>query len=432
MNLPPGDDSPPRPPRSFWWALAGIFLLALILRLAYFDFVRHGDLMSNYDSRGYIALANALSERGEYTCSQTQFGFPQDLLRPPGYPFFLALLNGFRPVELVRTALLQSIVGALWVAVFTWLVASLTTPTIGILSGVAYAAEYLTISETPLPLSDVAYPMPQTLAVFLFLAHLKSGRAWQAVLSGVALGMAALVRPQAMLLLAAMLVAWLLAPQRRRSAALVVLAFALCTVPWMARNHARYGMATMSTVDSALLDFFTAHSTLYDGPSDQATFLKWLDDDFTRTRTAWEKISLTPAARRQAYVHEAIGLLKQHPFRALKQSLYGAGRTALGSGQGSIAAIVPSAAGWRWYRLVYLQIFGLWGLALLGSCRGKELDRAGIALLVISVALVVLAPQACGFSRYRIPAEPFLCMMAAMGAAAVWRSVGRKSQGKPA
>jgi hypothetical protein len=413
----------------FCFALVCVFALALGLRLTYFHWVRDGPLAMT-DTRGYVKLAEALRTRGEYVSDYTAAGFPGDLIRPPGYPFFLLIANGFHEVNLVRTALIQSIMGGVWAAGLALLVGWLTTRWVGILAGFFYATEWVSIVHTPLVLSELLYSILQTLALLAFATYLKTGKTWQAVLTGVGLAAGALVRPQAWLLLIAFVIGCLLQPRRRWAGLVLLVTYTICVAPWALRNFVRHRVLTLSTEGSEVLEL-DAHSAMDHGPVDEA-FYKSLERRIVLLSTEWEHLPLPPAERERAYEREAISILYHNARWALKQFMIGMVHTSLGTGRGTVTASLPNGphAALRWYPFVMLQVVMLWGLAIVGVCYSKVMPKAAIGVLVVATFLIVLAPGIEGYGRYRVPAAPILCILAALGTSALWtryRSAGQRT-----
>jgi hypothetical protein len=405
--------------QKFWYAVVCVFTLALGLRLAYFLCVRDGNLTMT-DTRGYVELAESLQSRGEYTSDYTQGGFPGDLIRPPGYPSFLLVVNGFRAVDLERTALIQSIIGAVWAAGFTLIVAWLTTRWTGILAGAFYAAECVTIVHTPLVLTDLLYSIPETLALLSFVAYLKTGKTWQAALAGTGLAAAALVRPQAWLLLIVLIIGWFLQPHRRIAGLAFLVTYIVFVSPWAVRNYIHHGVLTLSTVDTEMINLI-AHTAMDHGAVDDA-FYKRLDKNIVVWSTEWERDPLSPLERERAHEHEAFSILYHNARWALKQFAVGMVHTSLGTGQGTVTASLPKGlqGAFRWYSLVVLEVVMLWGLALAGIFYSNALPKAAMGMLAAALFLIVFSPGIIGYGRYRVPVVPILCMFAAMGASALW------------
>jgi hypothetical protein len=415
--------------QKFWCAVICVFTLALSLRLAYFFCVRDGNLTMT-DTRGYVELTESLRTRGEYTSNYTQGGFPGDLVRPPGYPAFLLIVNGFGAVDLVRTALIQSIIGAAWAAAFTLIVASLTTRWIGVLAGAFYAAECVTIVHTPLVLTELLYSIPETLGLLSFVAYLKTGKSWQAALAGTGLAAAALVRPQAWLMLIVLIIGWLLQSRRRIGGLAFLVTYIVCVSPWAVRNYIHHGVLTLSTVDTEMINLI-AHSAMDHGPVDDA-FYKRLDKNILVWSTEWERYPLSPLERERAHEREAFGILYHNARWVLKQFAVGMVHTSLGTGQGTVTASLPKGlqGRFRWYSFVVLEVVMLWGLALAGIFYSNALPKAAMGMLAVALCLIVFSPGIIGYGRYRVPAVPILSIFAAMGASALWtryRPVDRRA-----
>src|SRR5262245_8048503 len=108
-------------------ALAMVFALATGTRLAFLYFAASGTF-GNPDTAGYQGLANSLLSNWTYATEApagAPGGFPADLQRPPGYPFFLYLINPSSGVNQWWVAFVQSMLGGLFAALLAVVAARL-------------------------------------------------------------------------------------------------------------------------------------------------------------------------------------------------------------------------------------------------------------------------------------------------------------------
>src|SRR5205814_7348239 len=135
-----------------------------------------GESVRSPDSANYERLAISMRS-GHYDLGDANRSLlPADLLRPPGYPAFLAALNPYSRVNEVKTAYWQCLLGAIFCSVFALLVAMLVGPRTGIVAGVLYTLDWATMLNTPLLLSETLLTVLLTLAVLTFALYLKSDR----------------------------------------------------------------------------------------------------------------------------------------------------------------------------------------------------------------------------------------------------------------
>lgn len=128
-----------------------VFFVALGLRLGYFLLIRGGPL-GNADWPAYEDLGHKLLNHQSYMTSQAGGPgvFPTDLERPPGYPFFLSLVDRLIGPSRQGTAAVQCVLNALLAVALAILVAFFTNKSAGFMAGLFYATDWVTIIHVPL------------------------------------------------------------------------------------------------------------------------------------------------------------------------------------------------------------------------------------------------------------------------------------------
>lgn len=200
----------------------------------------------------YLELADGILE-GRYTV----------IAYPPGYPALLALMNlvGIEHPASIRIA--QAILDSLGVFLAYWLLRKAGAGSVIALAGaLSYAVFPLWVAGSVFVLAEFATPllMMGSLAVLLWSGR-SSARPRDRVVAGACIGIAALVRPDLMLL-PALLGAWLVLASgslRRASAgvALLVLGFSLPISGWGLYNKVQHGEWVFSSTSGG--------SALYQG-----------------------------------------------------------------------------------------------------------------------------------------------------------------------
>ena len=177
-------------------------VFALALHLGYLALGWTGPL-GNADSAAYKALAVSLSHGGPYQAEESAGpgGFPTDLQRPPGYPAFLVLVNSQEVISNRRTSFIQCVLGAVVVVLLALLLSPITNSSVGLIAGLFCATDWITIVHTPMVIAETIYSVNLGLAVVLYALALEKQHRTLALLSGFALGVAALVKPAAQLVL---------------------------------------------------------------------------------------------------------------------------------------------------------------------------------------------------------------------------------------
>ncbi|MBA2449361.1 MAG: glycosyltransferase family 39 protein, partial [Chloroflexi bacterium] len=233
--------------------LALILILAVggALRLAFFP--RAPVFIGGDTSQYYVPAAALLN--GE--------GFPLPLKRPPLYPLFMAFVGWGLGPDLRGLVAVQHVLG-LGVALLAYGIGRLAFGRlVGLLSGLAAAVSGGLLIYEHYVLTEALFTFLLALAVFLSMLALRRDAVGWYVVSGLAIGLATLTRPHALVLL--LLVPLVALHYRRRGrptlrAAVVAGAAAgLLLVPWMARNLAVHGAFTLVGAAGQNLIFKTAN-----------------------------------------------------------------------------------------------------------------------------------------------------------------------------
>jgi 4-amino-4-deoxy-L-arabinose transferase-like glycosyltransferase len=398
-------------------ALFLIFALALGFRLGYLLLVVNGPL-ENSDSPTYETLALRLSQHESYA-NAMQAGFSDDLLRPPGYPLFLVLINRAHSINRIRTATLQSILSACFAVVLAILVGRLTCGLSGIVAGVLYATDWATTIYAPLIVAETLLVILLGAALCIYALSLRRSSAVLSLAAGLLLGLSVLVKPIAQMMLIPFLLAWLLQKKRHVAGLAFLMGYAICVIPWVGRNYERYGVATISPIGTVNLYLYTAEASAH--PHSFADVSgSAMNDDLIRINSALAARARSASELQHEMEHESVGLILHNSHMVLKQSTVGLARTCFGTGFVTVASSLPHPPGHAaralFALLPFLQLIPLWTLAFVGATRKgtKLLIRA---MLVVSVIFLVLpASSSVGQSRFRVPAVPALAMLAGIGA----------------
>lgn len=420
-----------------WPTYAAIFVLALGLRVGYEVLVWNGPL-GNADSAAYEDLAATIAHRQPYHTDQSAGpgGFPPDMQRPPGYPAFLAAVNfhatAATTISRHRSSLAQCALGAAFSTLVAWLVASLslTSPWIGLLAGCFYATDWVTIVYTPLVISETVYTAVLGSAVLIYALALSRHRQSLYLAAGLLLGCAALVKPAAQVVVVAFLIGWACRRPIRWSGLLFLVTYLACVLPWMIRNETKYGVFTLSEIGIANLYFYTAEGSWHSYPL-QDLAGNQITADVNNQDRAWRAQAMTPSERTRQMRREAMRIIGTHWPAVLKQAILGFVRTSLGTASVTAADsmnVTPGLVSRVLLNVLPLaQTCVLWALAILAFFAATSLRWETRALLMASV-LCVLLPAAAptAQSRFRVPAIPEMCALAAAGLAVLGASNSRR------
>ena len=396
----------------FGVTLALIGLAAFAVRVAYVLVVAD-DIPTVGDAQTYHLLASNLADGRGYIR-------PHDYIRgevipsaefPPLFPAFLAVLNLGGLESVAEQKLVMAVCGSGTVVAVGLLGRRVAGAPVGIVSA-AIAAVY------PMLFQIDGALMPETLYVLLVTAALiaasralgADGVRWWAV-TGVALGLATLVRAEAALL-GPLLVSGLLWQRvgwRRTVAATGAIAAAAASVvlPWTIRNVIR-------------LDHFVPVSNNFGGlvlgancpPTYAGEYVGlWLFECYDRVDAA----GLDETERAQAYLREGLGYAESHADRAAVVAgirllrIWGAWDP-----QNQVEWEAFEGRSLRWQTVghrmyVALALASLAGIALLARRRAQLWPLLATVVLVSFTAVVSYGNQ-----RFRAAAEPALVVLAAV------------------
>jgi hypothetical protein len=250
----------------------GLFAAALLTRLVIFGIAMTADptLPFDDDSAGYVTLADTMRAGHGFSWSTTAPYAPNSF-RTPGYPAFILVHEvafGTPVAALVTQVFLSVLIG--WIVLligrryFTPLIAFAGT---GIFLFMPFS---LIVPERYL--TQVPFTLVVMCAVWAFLQYMHDDTKKYLIGAALAVPIAALIRPIAMLLVAPFIAILLFAAftkqiawQRALAASAVFIAvFAVGVAPWVLRNQHVFGRAALSSLVPSQLYF-------YDDPAIYAT-----------------------------------------------------------------------------------------------------------------------------------------------------------------
>ncbi len=208
--------------------LCSIFLRLGITLPSLKDFAR----LSRPDTASYLVPAHALAENGEYPTTR----------RPPGYPLLAAAVffcGGDEGTLGLIGTIFSGIITAI-IGITAWLYTD--DKKCGIAAALLYSLNLTSIANSGLLLSDTLFAFFAALQFLCFVLFCKK-RQWKSFLATVIIAaLGVLIRPINLLFIAVLI--FLLAVTRDLSwrkkvsmAAVSLLLFFACTVPWMYRNY---------------------------------------------------------------------------------------------------------------------------------------------------------------------------------------------------
>lgn len=427
-------------------ALKTLVLAAILLRLiCAIPGLLDNSLLMRPDSVGYIQQAQSLLKDFAFNTSPGS-GVPE-LMRTPGYPFYLACLFALGG-------------NALCVIVSTFLAGLVCIPVhlcgrelfgwkAGIAGAALFALNPTAIAMGPLFLSDSLFVLIVALQLLFMIKFMKGGGLRYALLCGAMAGIGALVRPLNIYWLAPGIVAGMLAlqlPIKRRLAGCALMALVACslTVPWVVRNKLVADWPCLSNMTGDQLLLFNGAIL------ESAVTGERVEDVRTRFSAESEREFASNPGKystdreKSAYKTKRFAeILKAHPLRyallhlrpymiipdiaSLAQNI---GLTQGEKGtffiltrDGPLAAMKHYFGGNYWPIALFAPLLFAVGLCYaLSGCwlcvKLYEFDIPALALFVAFPAFYLLIPGPVAMPRYQLPALPLLCAMA--GAGAVW------------
>lgn len=305
----------------------GFFILALILRLAAFDFfiLRSGpEGLYIVDATHYLTLAKNIADGNGFSLSAAP-PYAPDAYRVPGYPLYLAvfykLFGTFWPANLMQVFLNAFVpLMILWLA---WKVSGSRRA--------AYVAAFLTAVEPHLIYHQIGIA---TEGVFIFLLalfaiavvrYLETPSPRRALEVGVILAISTITRPYFLYffpaaLLFLMIPLWREWKKAAAICALFIIPSVLIISPWMMRNERTFGAFTLST--SGWYNVYTRlGATVYAAATNQPfnpvfnNFLTQLKRDGVTVRGTDEELydpRVAPELKKRA-----LAIFKQYPLQTL-------------------------------------------------------------------------------------------------------------------
>ena len=403
------------------------------------------------DSRGYLSLASLLNRDGHYRPESEQ-----DLIWPPGYPAFIYAASGFSDPNPLYVGLVQLVLTGLTSFMLLMIGVETGSASAGMLAGLLNAASPNAGLWSLTIMSESLFGFLLVLGVLTWLLYASREKSLWLVLSGLALGLGALVRPIGISLLALWFLVTLAWGRRKQglsasiaSAVIVLGSAGIMILPWVARNWQVHGEVVFSRVGRKTLDTFNLATVL---ASAEGT---------TRDRAAGR------IGAQDGEFESALDVIRKYPSEFIKQQALGVLRSTVGveSGvwarlfgygierQGGFGVLTGLLQGefvtalellWSSLRdsrtalLMLLTLAAmLYSVALyvmsvfsVGWARAQGRLAAYLVLLIgLTVTYLLVVPGAAGQSRFRIPAEPLITMLAGFGGIQLWARVKRPKIG---
>lgn len=425
-----------------WIVPAAIAVVALVLRVGAIG-ADSGYRPAN-DAFEYDYLARSISDGDGYPRSGYLLQGGPTAVRGPAYPILLGAVYALSGDSLTAGRLAGAVLGMLTVLLIYLLAKRIWGRRVGIVAA-ALAAVFPPLVLLSRDLLSESLFIPLELGALLCVLNFRrSGGALRwALAAGVLCGLAALTRNTALaLLLAVPLGVWTLQPPfqpRALLAPVLVLAIAaLALAPWTLRNFAEFGRFVPLTTSTGITAGGVYNNASYRDPDSHGA---WRDPQLVPEFTP---LFVTPgideaevdetlrgdassfAWQHPAYVAEAFAWNLIRMFEIAGGSVVnGRGIAIEDRGIGS-ADPVSERIG-----LALAALFAVLGaVAIVRSQRNAgsgppRIPRGPLFLWAVPVLTILLTALLNGLPRDRLPADPFLLILAAIGLVWVWEMAGQ-------
>ena len=428
--------------QTVWLVLIGI--AALCIRLAP---LARGDLkfQTGWDAADYIPLAQGIQHGCGFARFDNGHCASADVSRPPGYPFFVAMMPGLRTVLVI-----QALLGAALCIWLGWFVSTRWGSGAGLTAAALLATDIPSIVYGAMIMSEALFQFLLTGAILLQLSaiiadELNARTAAKVFAAAGLLAAAAMIRPTGIFLPLFAPLPFLLMKAATWPRALVFgcLAFAIpipAMMAWTARNQRVAGVGTTDTDSAGILYYYDAAGVLsYATHRDFFT----VQNELHRHEDSQGDNSPSVSAKPGGLARKSMQIFLQHPFATVVVMARGfflvatvPDRNELNDVIGTHGAgpfgLPPSADILIRVRnmlhsplLTMLVLVQLVVTLFVWTGVGRAILRDGVyskgeaSLLWIpfSLALLMLACAAGpdAQARFRVPAVPFLAMLAGIG-----------------
>ena len=426
----------------FYGVLYGVALFALhsngfgIERLIIFG--------QDGDSYEYVSLAQTMISDGRFAMSPESV---PESFRTPGYPALLAailLLTG----SLAAIPIVQIVLAALSCGLIYLLGEHFFSSRVGLAAAVLFALEPAVLTNSFISASDVPFVFLLLCGTYALAARERGVRAL--LLGGVLFGAAALVRPLGLYVIPLVLL-WLLWEERGawrpvlRAGALFLLGAAIIVAPWMARNYLLFHQATLSSVGGYNILFYAqefehqrtgksketvaaeTNLLLGAGPGDDITTAPFAQRD---SAVAMRYILAHPFAYGAFHLYSMVPFYFGSSIDTLERALYLRGLRAgtlppdinisvllrTGDFSGTARALSSNLPA-LFERLAWLLLCAAAFGTTVWAVLRRTPDAAAYVLFFALILAFGLMTGPVSYSRYRLPADPFILILGCAGIA---------------
>jgi 4-amino-4-deoxy-L-arabinose transferase-like glycosyltransferase len=415
----------PRPRPTRRQILTAILLVAALARVLVVLLDPH--YVPTNDAADYDHAAVSLATHGTYPPSGV--GGPA-ALRPPAFPYLLAAVDKVVGVSSATMRwdagrVAQVVLGVIAVALIYLIARRLWDERVALLAaGLAAVYPPLLLAGSSL-MTEPLYIVFTLGAVLAALSWRSTppGRLRYAVLAGVLCGLSALTRGNGIFfVIPLLLLVWDRRPRFSRRALIPPVVVALATVvaiaPWAVRNTIEFGEFVPLGTETGYALSGTYNNTARLDHHDPALWRPLLAPILAlhREHPRWNEAQIS-----NRLISQTVHFAGQHPGYVLEVVYWSALRMLNLTGPGLERTIAPV---WDYPRgLAVASVYAFWlcGLLVLVGAFSRTARRAPPPFWLIPLALVGPSLFFLGLTRYRVPADPFVLMIAALGVRALAR-----------
>jgi len=424
-----------RPP---WRRYAAVFLLGLLLRIPALLLViaDPARAVPPGDAPGYLQLAINLLGYGVFS-QGTGTPYLPDAFRTPGYPFFLALVFGTAGTSVIAVVAAQSILHALTgVMVLRLGEKEFGSIRVGVIGALIWLVAPVPSIFAGILLSEIVF----TSLFLLLLWCLSAPSLWRAAIGGAVLGGGILVRPIAVLLWPALLPSLCWGSNGRRAlvkCALFSATLAAVVAPWIYRNVLAFGKPTLAAVQGYNLLYYNAagYIAMRDGLNlgEARTVVdehyhNYLQEENLHPATMMEESEAMSAAAARILAADPIRSIIFNGWNSLNGFRPGVSYFFMFIAPDSMTPddtiageLSPAASHLDRPEILLTTVLlsAFYGMLFLLAAAGliRLIWTRSWKILVwlgLPCAVLMYAPGLSSNARFRIPVEPFLCLLAAV------------------
>lgn len=385
-----------------------IFLLALIIRLFYV--IASKDIPVS-DAAGYDRLGLSLSKGEGYINTD---GTPC-VYFPPFYPFFLSLIYKLFDHSYLAVRVIQSIIGGL-TCVFIYLIAKkICTIKVGLFSALISIVYPPFIKSAELLITESFITFIMVLIVFYLLEIQEGAGLKKCAILGLLLGISLLTKPMMLLFPFFIIPVFIYSNRMRLSKMLgkysiVLLFFGLVISPWVIRNYAIHHKFLLVSTHGGI----TLYSS-YCPPNGIFGMNATIDDPVVMGAS---KIS-SPTLASDFLIKKTISFILSNPGKVFrlefKKILY------------LWAPFDWEIVGGRWFNFIYVIALPFFAVGFLFAVRRL---RIFYPILVPIVYFQIMTLIFYGSPRFRLLMEPYLFILAIVGAMVTVKYISGKKGNK--